>query len=522
MNQSSSESPLYLGLDLSTQSLSALIIDVEGGEIVAQETINFEKDLPKYHHVGGHLPETPEGEVHADPRVWMEALDQLFAKLISNGAPLERIAAISGSGQQHASVYLKDNFEAVLAGLNPEESLAEQLAPVLSRATSPIWMDNSTTTQCGEITEAVGGAQEVCQRSGSIATERFSGPQIRKFASGNPAAWEQTDLVHLVSSFFASILSGRSVAIDAGDGAGMNLMNLADGAWDSALVEATAPDLASRLPTLAGKAPVTASISRYCQQKYRLSPDCQVALWSGDNPCSLVGMGASQPGKVVISLGTSDTLFAAMAEPHTDPNGYGHVFGNPMGGFMSLLCFRNGSLAREAVKNRFDLTWTDFEKEGLAKTTPGNGGRLILPFASDESTPLRKSSGFEPIGWECEPTPAEWVRGVLEGQFLNMRANSDWLGDAPQEILLTGGASQNDGIAQIVADVFQTPVRRLSVPDSAALGAAIMASCSAGHRLSELEAAFSAPDPAGDLLPNRELASTYEEALKSFRAALAS
>lgn len=522
MQEFSSATPLYLGLDLSTQSLSALILDANGGKIVAQESVNFEKDLPQFRHTGGHLPQTPEGEVHADPRMWLEALDQLFAKLQASGAPLARVAAIAGSGQQHASVYLKEDFETLLGKLDPEGSLAEQLAPTLSRPTSPIWMDNSTALQCREITEAVGSAEEVCRRTGSIATERFTGPQIRKFALGVPAAWEETALVHLVSSFFASLLSGRSVDIDTGDGAGMNLMNLASCQWDPVLLEATAPGLAERLPSLAGANQETSPVASYFQRKYGLSPDCQVALWSGDNPCSLVGMGASQPGKVVISLGTSDTLFAAMGEPLTDPNGYGHVFGNPMGGYMSLLCFRNGSLAREEVKNRFDLTWTDFEEEALATTSAGNGGRLILPFATDESTPLRKSSGFELVGWDAEPTPAEWVRGVLEGQFLNMRANSDWLGTPPEEILLTGGASQNDGIAQIVADVFQVPVRRLSVPDSAALGAAFMASCAGGHQLLELEARFSAPDPTGDRLPNVDLAITYEEVLKSFRAAIAS
>ena len=66
-------------------------------------------------------------------------------------------------------------------------------------------------------------------------------------------------------------------------------------------------------------------------------------------------MGASSPGKLVISLGTSDTLFAAMPEPRTDPNGFGHVFGNPLGGFMSLICFLNGSLARERVKEDYGL-----------------------------------------------------------------------------------------------------------------------------------------------------------------------
>ena len=86
-------------------------------------------------------------------------------------------------------------------------------------------------------------------------------------------------------------------------------------------------------------------------------------------------MGAATPGQVVISLGTSDTLFAAMPEPRTDPNGYGHVFGNPLGGFMSLICFKNGSLARERVRDAGGFGWDQFS-EALREA---ENGPLVKP-----------------------------------------------------------------------------------------------------------------------------------------------
>ncbi len=175
-----------------------------------------------------------------------------------------------------------------------------------------------------------------------------------------------------MSSLLASIVAGKDVAIDHGDGAGMNLMNLASGEWDEALVSATAEGLAEKLPSVALSATLSGSISSYFVEKYGFSSECETVIWSGDNPCSLIGMGAAMPGKIVISLGTSDTLFAAMSEAKTDPQGFGHAFGNPAGGYMSLICFKNGSLAREAVKNEFDLEWSAFEKEGLAETPIGN------------------------------------------------------------------------------------------------------------------------------------------------------
>ena len=115
-----------------------------------------------------------------------------------------------------------------------------------------------------------------------------------------------------MSSFFASIFAGKTVAIDHGDGAGMNLMNLSDLDWDQDLIRATAEDLGEKLPPCAPSNTKSGPISHYFVEKYGFSPTCETIIWSGDNPCSLIGMGAASPGKVVISLGTSDTLFAAM------------------------------------------------------------------------------------------------------------------------------------------------------------------------------------------------------------------
>lgn len=511
---------LILGLDSSTQSLSALVIDSQSGEIVVEESIHFGSDLPQYGMESGFLTTREVGEVHSDPLMWLDALDLVFSRLKAKGAPLDQVAALSGSGQQHGSVYLKDSFEGILAALAPGENLAVQLAPALARKTSPIWMDTSTSAQCAEITEALGGPQEVCQRSGSIAIERFTGPQIRKFAQSEPEAYQETATIHLVSSFLASIMAGKSTAIDTGDGAGMNLMNLATGDWDPELLAATAPDLAGKLPPLLPASTEVGAIAPYFSEKYGLNPACRVVLWSGDNPCSLVGMGAARPGKVVISLGTSDTLFAAMPQPVTDPRGYGHVFGNPLGGFMSLICFRNGSLSREAIKERFGLEWGDFDTVGLARSEAGNGQRVVLPFVGDEITPRLESAGFIAEGWAGEPEADEWVRGVLEGQFLNMKRHSDWLGVETEEILLTGGASQNDGVAQIVANVFGKKVRRLSVAGSAALGAAMRAAVALGDDIGNLECQFSAPAPGRDVEPDPSVRQTYQALEKVFAEAL--
>lgn len=509
---------MFLGIDSSTQSLTAVIIDPTSNRIAFQDSVNFGKDLPEYGSPSGFIPRGANGEVHANPLMWLDALDMLFARLAA-GIDLSKIRMIAGSGQQHGSVYLDATFDDRLAALDPAHPLSAQISPALSRRTSPIWMDTSTGVECAEIAAALGGDAEVCNRSGSIAIERFTGPQIRRFHKTDPDGYATTNRIHLVSSFIASILAGRSVAIDFGDGAGMNLLNLATLKWDNGLLDATAPGLLPKLPPTSAATTVQGPASRYFVEKYGLSPDCKCALFTGDNPASLVGMGATSPGNIVISLGTSDTFFAAMPGPKTDPHGYGHVFGNPAGGFMSLICFRNGSLSREALRDKLGLDWSAFDRPELAKTRDHAGANLMLPFFGPEITPRHDFTGPVLEGstaFESGTEPGLQVRALLEGQFLNMRVHSQWMGVKTERIRLTGGASKNDGIAQLVADVFQAPVERLDVSNSAALGAALIAAAADGLDLASLQDTFCKASAGSSLQPDPLAGPIYQEAACGF------
>ena len=511
---------LVLGLDSSTQSLSAVILDTEKGVVVANHSVNFGESLSHYNQPHGYDEAGARGEIHSNPLMWLEALDLLLAQMVSENIDFSQIKAVSGSGQQHGSVYLKANFNEALEGLTAQSDLKTQLTNCLSRLSSPIWMDSSTSKECAEIAHAVGGNEIVCSKSGSVAVERFTGPQIRKFAKTDPDSYAGTGTIHLVSSFFASILAGKTVAIDHGDGAGMNLMNLADLDWDQDLLSATAEGLAEKLPPCAPSDSKSGLISHYFVEKYGFSPSCETIIWSGDNPCSLIGMGAASPGKVVISLGTSDTLFAAMHAPRTDPNGFGHVFGNPAGGYMSLICFKNGSLAREAIKEKYGLSWESFEKDALSQTPAGNNGAMMLPFFEPEITPVIDTEG--PVfSSEHQYSSDEAVRAVLESQFLNMRTHSDWLGVSPSRIFITGGASENDGIAQVIANIFGVPVDRLDVPGSATIGAGMRAALGLGEDLDQLEYKFSQPKKGRTLEPDPTACHIYNEVLPKYKAFLA-
>lgn len=263
---------MHLGIDSSTQSLSGVVIDVATGSIVAEMSVNFGADLPQYGSPNGFIPGGTGGEVHADPRLWLAALDQMLFGL-GDLVDMSRIRSIGGSGQQHGSVYVNGSSAERLQTLDPESDLVTLLSDAFSRATSPIWMDTSTGAQCREIAAAIGGDAEVGKRSGSRTIERFTGPQIRKFWQQDPHGYERTSRIHLVSSFLCSVLAGRHAPIDFGDGAGMNLMNLAAGQWDHDLVDATAPCLMVKLPELAAAGSRVGAIAEYFVVKYGFSPE---------------------------------------------------------------------------------------------------------------------------------------------------------------------------------------------------------------------------------------------------------
>ncbi|MGJ8677359.1 MAG: xylulokinase [Akkermansiaceae bacterium] len=503
---------ITLGIDVSTQGVSAVVLDSSEAVILADASVNFGKDLPEYKAPQGFIPSGAGGEVHADPRMWLDGLELCIERLSASGYPLNKIDSISGAGQQHGTVYLNDQWFDSVKTLQADHSLSSQLAASLSRKTSPIWMDGTTAQECQEITAVLGGESEVCRRSGSIAIERFSGPQIRRFAKNSPDGYAATERIHLVSSFLASVMIGADAPIDHGDGAGMNLMNLESLSWDNDLVQATASGLENRLPALVSSESIIGVVSPYFVKRFGFRQDIPVVAFTGDNPSSLVGMGASQQGKIVISLGTSDTLFSAFDQPRTDPNGYGHVFGNTQAGYMALVCFRNGSLARERVKDQLDADWSIFDLETLSQTPAGNNGNMMLPFYEDEITPrlemneplLKGTELFE--SWQDAPALA---RACLEGQFTNMWLHARWMGVEADTVYLTGGASVNHGIAQVLANVFQAKVQRIEVSGSVALGAAIRAVVACAVDLHAVTEAFFAQQTPRVTLPEEGTSNAY-------------
>ncbi|KAJ3167346.1 hypothetical protein HDU88_002268 [Geranomyces variabilis] len=471
-------SPLYCGFDLSTQQLKLTVIDA-GRNVFMEQAVNFDRDLPEYGTIGGA---NAEGLVATSPvLMWVAALDLLLSRLAGAGFPFVCVAAISGCGQQHGSVYWQNGASRTLGALDSSLSLREQLADAFALKRSPIWQDSSTEKECRLLETAAGGANELACVTGSSAYERFTGSQIMKISRKKSAAYAATERISLVSSFLASLLLGAYASIDVADGSGMNLLNIHTKDWDQNLLNCCGADARSKLGQVVRTNAFLGFISAYFVKKYGFRQDCRIIAFTGDNPDSLASLNLGL-NDIVISLGTSDTLFFPLLAPK--PSTEGHILCHPTreDAYMAMLVYKNGSLVREGVRDNFYAgKWEDFEA-AVRRHPVGSGDRTAFLFQSPEITP-RARGVFRFEGGKLVKEFADSdanARCLLESQLMSMRSHARRMGlqdgVADRRVVLTGGGSANNAIAEIVADVFgATVVRSALGGGSAALGGAYRA-----------------------------------------------
>jgi sugar (pentulose or hexulose) kinase len=180
------------------------------------------------------------------------------------------------------------------------------------------------------------------------------------------------------------------------------------------------------------------------------------------------------PGIVTISLGTSGTAYTFLEEPYVDPEGEIAAFCDSTGHHLPLLCVSNMANGYNAVLERFGMGHGEFDAV-IEQTSPGNDGRLLIPWYGGERTPDLPQAAPLYFGFGVDDFGREKLsRAVLEGHVLNLHHGFRKLPVQPKAIHLTGGLSRSPSWCQMIADVFEAE----TVPiegEGAALGAAIHA-----------------------------------------------
>jgi xylulokinase len=301
----------------------------------------------------------------------------------------------------------------------------------------------------------------------------------------HPEVYRATSRITLVSSFLASVFLGRIAPFDISDVCGMNLWDINAGSWCEPLLKLAAggdglDSLKKKLGTVREDGGGSMGpISSYFVQRYNFPSDCSIAPFTGDNPSTILAL-PLRPLDAIVSLGTSTTFL--MSTPNYVPDPAYHFFNHPTtaGLYMFMLCYKNGGLAREKIRDALPKSttsdsWSTFNK--IALETPPLGqesasdpAKLGLFFPLPEIVPNVRAGSWrytcntdgsnlqEPAeGWSKEAD----ARAIVESQILSLRLRSQKLVHSPtpgippqpRRIYLVGGGSLNPAIARIIGDV---------------------------------------------------------------------
>jgi len=488
-----------LGLDVGTQGTKAVLLDASQGRVVARASASY-----------GLIAGLEAGAAEQHPDTWRQAVRSVIAEVMESGStPAGAIVAVAVSGQQHGCVVLDDKDQSVRA--------------------AKLWCDTATAAEASELSAAFGRP----------VPTGFTASKLLWLARNEPENWARTTRVLLPHDYINLLLTGEA-CMEAGDASGTGLFDIHARAFDEACLEAfdelAAPSgaahkpksLAARLPKLMDPARAWEPVGQVTAEaaaEFGLAAGTLVAAGGGDNMMSAIGSGATKPGIVTVSLGTSGTAFTHADKPIVDAAGLIAPFCGSTGGWLPLLCVMNLTGVTEEVRSAFGGDHESLTAQARA-VEPGCEGLLWLPFLNGERVPDLPLATGTLIGMRPGLLERGTIyRAALEGTSLNLAwgvTRLAQLGLPIDELRLVGGAAQNPLWREILAACLNAPVLPLAEAESAALGAAMQALWCWSQRCGEGESLDSISSrcisTAGDkTLPMREWTDAYAELGQRFR-----
>ena len=475
---------LWLGLDVGTQGTKGILIDVDDARVVARAA-----------HAYDLLEGLAPGAAEQHPATWWEAVVSVTHALLDDpSVDASRVRGVGVSGQQHGFVPLDAEREVIRA--------------------AKLWCDTETAPQ----------AEELSRRFGRAVPTGFTASKILWLKEHEPDAYARLDAFALPHDWINLRLTGTLV-MEAGDASGTGLFDPHTRSFRVEDVRALDPDLAERLPPLVPADRPIGTLTPAAAAALGLPAGILVAPGGGDNMMSAIGSGATRPGVVVCSLGTSGTVFAYADRPVEDPEGLIAPFCDSTGGWLPLLCVMNLTGITEELSTSFGRTHADLTEAARA-VAPGCDGALLLPYLQGERVPDLPDATGTLLGLRPGSlSPGVLYRAALEGTAANLAWGADRLrslGVAVETVRVVGGGSRNELWCEILSASLRATVQRLAEPESGALGAALQAAWVGGAAGGSLEALVeSFVHVEGPVLaPDPGLERTYAELGQRFRAAV--
>ena len=444
---------LFLGIDVSTTGVKALLID-EKGTVVATATTALTLSMPK--------PLWSEQNPH---EWWSGTVASIRKALTLAGASGDDVAAVGLTGQMHGLVLLDEKRQV--------------LRPAI------LWNDQRTAQECDEIRERLGGRATLVRATGNDALTGFTAPKILWVRNNEPEVYAKARLVLLPKDYVRLRLTGVA-AMDKADGSGTLLFDLASRTWSRDVLARLAIPPEWLPPTYEGPE-TTGEVTAEAAAETGLRAGTPVVAGGGDQAAGAIGAGAVAPGIVSLTLGTSGVVFATTETPLVEPEGRLHAFCHAVPGrwhFMGVTLSAAGSLQwyRDtlAPAESFDALTLE------AATAPaGSEGLLFLPYLSGERTPYPDPTARAAfVGLTLRHRRAHLTRTVLEGVAFSLRDCFTLLQQAglPSigEVRVAGGGARSALWRRICASVLGVNLVTVNSTEGAAFGAALLAGVGAG------------------------------------------
>ncbi|PRY65950.1 xylulokinase [Glaciihabitans tibetensis] len=458
---------LVAGIDSSTQSCKVVIRDLDSGAVVRSGRASH-----------------PSG-TEVDPEFWWEAL----RTAIADAGGLDDVAAVSVGGQQHGMVAL--------------DASGRVIRPAL------LWNDTRSAQAALDLIDEVGAA-DFAERTGTVPVASFTITKLRWLADAEPDNAARVAAVALPHDWLTWRLRGfgphnpvlAELITDRSDASGTTYFDSSRNDYDRALLalalrRPTADDVvlpavlqpdefrlaATETPGNAAATPTTtpatggSTVVDPAGTSIPLPARIRFAPGAGDNAAAALGLGAV-PGDVVVSIGTSGTVFAVTESPARDATGVVAGFADAAGNYLPLVATLNAARILDAISTLLDADHTELGRLALS-AEPGSAGAVLQPYFEGERTPNLPQATGTLFGMTlASTTRPNLARAAIEGMLCGLADGLDALrsqGVVASRLLLIGGAAQNPAVSTIAAQVFSVPVVVPEPGEYVAAGAAAQA-----------------------------------------------
>ncbi|QPM89480.1 xylulokinase [Pseudooceanicola algae] len=473
----------YLGLDLGTSGLRALLIDAGGGVIGAAEAAcSVSQPYP--------------GWSEQDPAQWIAALDQVMAALkASHPAALSALAGIGTAGHMHGATLL--------------DASGAVIRPCI------LWNDTRSHAEAARL-DALDGVRDL---SGNIVFPGFTAPKLDWVRLHEPESFSRIAKVLLPAAYLNFHLTGETVA-DMSDAAGTSWLDTGARDWSDDLL-AAGHMRRDQMPRLVEGCEAGGILRAELAAAWGIAGPVTIAGGAGDNAAAACGTGCLSEGQGFVSLGTSGVLLAARDGYHPDADSALHTFCHAVPGRwyqMGVMLSATDSLnwlGRITGRRPAELSADLGDLRGPGQTR-------FLPYLAGERTPYNDAAirgAF--TGLASATDTADLTRAVMEGVAYGLRDTAQAMkavGARPEALLMIGGGSASEYWVELMATVLDMP---MLLPARGEFGAALGAA-----RLGQIAATGAAPEDlltrpeiAHEVPPNRALTEQFNAGYDRFRAA---